>query len=94
MADEIEQAKQAVRQQCFIKWRKEWMDNNQEAGESDAHIFARVPDPPEDICPKTWVVHVWNTGHLVMDADAYNKIPAAKRRKFEKSVKRCPYVRT
>lgn len=93
MADEIEQAKQAIKQQCFIKWRKKWMDDNQEPGESDAHILTRVPDPPEDIYPKTWVTHSWGTGFLVMDADVYNKIPASKRKKFERSIKTKGYYK-
>jgi len=86
--DRIEQAKQAVKQKRFIAWRQKWMDNNQEPGESDAHIFARVPDPPEDLFPAEWFVRVWDTGCLVMDIENYNKISAAKRRKFEKLTRR------
>jgi len=82
--DKIEQAKQAVILERYLVWRKKWMDDNQEPGETDGHIFARVPKPPEDLYPKDWVVYSWWTGCLVMDAEVYNNLPAVKRRKFER----------
>lgn len=82
--DRIEQAKQAVIQERKLSWRRNWILHNQGDFESDAEVFARVPDPPEDLAPETWFVRIWDTGCLVMDAELYSKIPAAKRRKFEK----------
>jgi hypothetical protein len=84
--NEIENAKRAVVVEREWAWRRHWAEENKKNNEKIETAIARAPVPPY-LVPETWVTFIWNSGCLVMDANDYNKIPAKKRRSFEKSIR-------
>ena len=87
--EELEASKKEVTAYRERQWRDDWQRRYAKEHKlvyergRDLDKIPPAPAPP-DLSPKGWASVQWATGHLVMDQEAFMKLPKAKQAKIIK----------
>jgi|GEM_PF-5896125 hypothetical protein len=76
------------------QWRFDWAEKqlrlprDERVYDTVAQALLHAPPAPNDLLPAETIVRIWDTGYLIMDVDAWAKLPARARKSIEKLCER------